>query len=75
MKLEFEIVPDERRAKPRSNGLWDAVRAGKTVFIPGATSYSMSGHRTSLRGQGFRLHTGISHDPEGSIVWAERIEP
>jgi hypothetical protein len=75
--MDFKIVPDTRRraakrGKATSSLMWDAVRAGQTVLVSGMAERNLSGQRTMLARQGFRLH--VMTDPDGVLVWAEKID-
>jgi hypothetical protein len=73
--IEFEIVDDSRRTEPRKAPIWEAISAGRTVFIPGVGSRWASGYYTYLKRLGFALHSRAGHDPDGILLWADKIEP
>ena len=76
MARDFEIVDDERRRPGRrSSPLLDALRAGKTVFVPGGNRVALGGFYSHLKRQGYAMRVRTEHDPEGLLVWADKVEP
>ena len=75
-----EVGPERRRPAMRGrpglapDSINGRLRAGATLLLPTppGRANGYSGHSATLRRAGYRLHQ--RKDPDGIVVWAEKIE-
>lgn len=72
----------QRRKTPQMvDAILDTVTTGKAVLVPPIVGESLEQTRArvanaygTIKRQGLRMRTAISHHPPGVYVWAERTE-